>query len=441
MAVANNLGHGDWIDRISREIMPFVEYEGYEYRYPANDIRVMPGYRIEELREASRKLFAVFCKATMICQHCEDRLLQEMEIPQDMIPFLHSMNALNLPTWLARFDFVLNESDEFKMVEINADTPCAVVESYYANELACRNFGKANPNRGCYEGLKDWLTYIYWAASPEIDLKASHFSTVRPFVFSCFEDYKEDYGTTLFLMNAMKAGVGELVPDEAICFESFYGLGIDEANQVITSDGRVAKGIYRLHPMELLIDETSDDGSTIGINMMKGYAEGKFMMFNPPESLIMQSKGFQAFLWALAEREHKSLNADEVHTIRKYMLPTYFEDDCDIGKKKYPDQLWIRKPLWGREGLDISVVDGSGRIQFQKDNLPEEIIRRESRTSIWQKYATQPMIQANTDEGFLNGYQTVSCFMLGGVPSAVYARFSPEAIAGTEAYWLPLGIE
>ncbi len=439
MAISNR--RSDWIDRIDSNIMPFVEYEGYENRYPANDIHVMPGYRIEELREASKKLFGLFCKAVKVCQQCDESLLREMEIPEDIIPFLHRGNAMNLPTWLARFDFVLDGSDEFKMVEINADTPCAVVEAYYANELACRNFGKKNPNQGCCEELKSWLADIYWSASPPIDLKTSGFSMESPFIFSCFEDYKEDYGTTLFLMNAMKAGVGELVPDEAICFESFYGLGIDEANQIITSDGRVAKGIYRLHPMELLIDETSEDGSTIGINMMKGYTAGRFTMFNPPEAIIMQSKGFMAFLWSLAEMEHVSLTADEVYIIRKYMLPTYFEEDCVFGIRKYPGQLWIRKPLWGREGLDISVVDGSGRIQFLKDNLPEEVIRRESRGTIWQRYIEQPDIQANTDEGYLKGFRTLSCFMLGNSPSAIYARFSPEPIAGTEAYWLPVGIQ
>lgn len=41
-------------------------------------------------------------------------------------------------------------------------------------------------------------------------------------------------------------------------------------------------------------------------------------------------------------------------------------------------------------------------------------------------------------EGYLSGYQTVSCFMLGNKPSAVYSRFSPYEIAATEAYWLPM---
>ncbi|SFT42890.1 hypothetical protein SAMN02910356_00600 [Selenomonas sp. GACV-9] len=60
--------------------------------------------------------------------------------------------------------------------------------------------------------------------------------------------------------------------------------------------------------------------------------------------------------------------------------------------------------------------------------------------AMWQKYVNQAKIKVHTDEGHLEGYQTISCFMLGNNASALYSRFSPYAIAATEAYWLPLGI-
>lgn len=53
----------------------------------------------------------------------------------------------------------------------------------------------------------------------------------------------------------------------------------------------------------------------------------------------------------------------------------------------------------------------------------------------------QPAWSLRTDEGLLNGYLTLSCFMLGEKASAVYSRFSPEAIAGTEAYWVPIYVK
>ncbi|SFH68150.1 Glutathionylspermidine synthase preATP-grasp [Selenomonas ruminantium] len=439
MAIANKMR--DWIDAIDRNIMPFVDYEGYDYRYPADDIQILPCHKAEELRRVSQILFNVFQKAVKVCQHCDNEFLKNMEIPEAIIPYLHQKNVLNLPTWFSRFDYVVDRWGQFKMVEINADTPCAVVEAYYANRLACDNFGCRNPNAAEYTALTNWLANIYWRSAPAVDLHSGRVSDKRPFIFACFEDYTEDYGTTRFLMKAMKEGVGRLAPKDAIRFESFYTLRIDETNQIILPDGRAASAIYRLHPMEILIDETTADGESLGTDLMDGYKNSKFTMFNPPEAIIMQSKGFQALIWALAQKEADIFTAKELRTIKAYMLPSYFEEDAEKGIAENPDCLWIKKPLWGREGLGITVVDKNDTVQISRDDIDiDEIVRRDSRTVMWQKYVDQASIKVHTDEGHLEGYQTISCFMLGNSASALYSRFSPYEIAATEAYWLPLGI-
>ena len=440
MAISNK--KSDWIDKIDKSIMPFVNYDGYENRYPANDIHVISESNVDELRNVSQILFGAFSKVVNACQHFDDHVLKELEIPEKIIPYLHFGNVMGIPTWLSRFDFVVDRLGKLKMVEINSDTPCAVVESFFANELACKHFGYRNPNEGAYEDLKQWLADIYWKTSPTMDLKTGSFSADRPFVFSCFEDYIEDYGTTLFLMNAMKKGVGNLIPDDGIRFESFYTLGVDEAGQIVLPDGKTAKGIYRLHPMEILIEETTSEGKSLGTDFMDGYKQGRFTMFNPPEAILMQSKGFQALIWSVAEKKPEVFSFAELKTIKNYMLPSYFEEDIEYGIRQNQGEKWIKKPLWGREGLGISVVDEKGNIQISRDDInTDDVVRRESSNILWQKFVEQKEITANTDEGRLKGFQTVSCFMLGNKPSAVYARFSPYEIAATEAYWLPVGMK
>jgi glutathionylspermidine synthase len=101
---------------------------------------------------------------------------------------------------------------------------------------------------------------------------------------------------------------------------------------------------------------------------------------------------------------------------------------------------WIKKPIWGREGAGIEVLDRNG-VRFGKEVDTEDIVRRDSRDSMYQFFVEQQPCEADTDSGRLTGYKTLSCFMLGKNPSALYARFSPDQIAGTEAYWLPLGIK
>ena len=437
----------DWIDTLDREIFPFVEYPGFENRYPTIELVGMSEARIDELREVSEKLFRIFCRVTEVFQNCSDEFMEDMEIPAGMRPFLHRQNMLGLPTWLSRFDFVFDSQRRLHMVEINADTPCAVIEAFYGNRMACRYYRRKNPNRDSYEELKDWLKYIFDRTySIEVDLQRGRISAEHPFVFSCFEDYVEDRGTTLFLMQALKEAIGSLYPDNMVTFASFYDLGVNPDGSVQLPDGRTAAVLYRLHPMELLIEETAEDGAALGAMFMQGYQEGRFQLFNPPEAIIMQSKGFQALVWSLAhsERADEIFTGDELHTIRTYMLPSYFERDFAVQQAAgfLPPEKWIKKPIWGREGNGIQVVDEADRLVSEK-YVPnaDEVVQRDSDKVLVQKFVAQPSSSLRTDEGLLKGYLTLSCFMLGERASAVYSRFSPEEIAGTEAYWAPIYIK
>lgn len=53
---------------------------------------------------------------------------------------------------------------------------------------------------------------------------------------------------------------------------------------------------------------------------------------------------------------------------------------------------------------------------------------RDSESSLVQQYIPQQKIVTKTDVGILEGYVTLSCFMLGDRPSAIYARFSEEKL-------------
>lgn len=432
----------NWIDRIDRKVMPFVEYPGYEDKYPTVSICKLSKDKIDELREASGKLFQIFCKASKVFQQCSDDFMEDMEIPSHLRPYLRHPNAMNLPTWLSRFDFVLDERrQKIHMVEINADTPCAVVEAFYANKIACNAYSENDPNSESYRELLDWLKKIFMRTyQPKVNLHTGNFDTEHPFLFSCFDDYIEDNATTKFLMDAMKEAVGSMYPPNMIVFESFYNLKVTYDGKIELPDGRTAEAIYRLHPMELLAEERADDGSSLGEAFLDGYINGQFQMFNPPEAIIMQSKGFQALVWALAHRHENIFTLDEISTIKEYMLPSFFEDDFNQTKKSSEEE-WIRKPIWGREGNGISVIKEDNTILEKEVPYPEDIVQKDSSSYLYQQFVRQMQTKAETSSGTYDGYLTISCFMLGDAPSAVYCRFSPEQVAGTEAYWLPLCLE
>ena len=64
--------------------MPFVEYPGYDYRYPAIDTFPISSALASEIKVASEKLYKIFEKVTAVFQSCGDKFLDDMDIPQSM---------------------------------------------------------------------------------------------------------------------------------------------------------------------------------------------------------------------------------------------------------------------------------------------------------------------------------------------------------------------
>ena len=428
----SNTHRETYIDALDPSIFTYIQYADYADRYPTHTVHAFSQSFYDELRRASAGLFRIFCKAAAVLQNAPDDFVRAMDLPRELLPYLRIPNAFRLPTWLSRFDFVLDKKGHIRMVEINADTPCFIVESFYANGVAAAYHGRRDPNAGARAQLRDFLTQLHARlCAPAVDLSRRTIQD-RPFVFSCFDDYPEDLATTRFLMEQMQEGV----PHGDIRFLSFYEMEIDERG-IPLADNIYTSALYRLHPMEILIDERTADGEPLGALFLDLYKEGKFALMNPPEAILLQNKSFMALVYALARTE-QFLTAEECALVRRYLVPSYFEDDFDALR----DGRYIRKEIWGREGRNVRVVQKHGSehtTAFEKKiDYADEVICRESRAAMYQDFIRQPRFVHTVDSGTIEGCLTLSCFMLFGTPSAVGARFSPAEIAGTEAYFVPL---
>ena len=321
---------------------------------------------------------------------------------------------------------MLDGNNQLKCVEINADTPCAVIEAYYANAIAADYIHKKNPNESSNKQLRMLLRKITGCQSQFNYRPGFGKIESRPFVFSCFDDYIEDLSTTNYIMSQLDSDIDAE-------FVSFYDLAVNDRG-ILLPDSRYAGILYRLHPLELLIEETAPDGYALGTKMLNLYKENKYTMFNPPESIIIQSKGFQALVWALYE-SHEFFTDIERSIIEKYMIPSYFEDN----KEKLSGFSYIRKPIWGREGNNIELYNYFGTLIENKTlNTYNEVVERQSNAYLYQKFIESQTESIETDSGMQSGYMTYSCFMTGEEASAVYSRFSPDKICGIESYWVPL---
>ena len=192
--------------------------------------------------------------------------------------------------------------------------------------------------------------------------------------------------------------------------------------------------------MELLIDETTADGEPLGEMFLDLYNEYRFNLFNPPEAIILQNKSFMSLVYALY-LTNQFFTGPERDIIERYLTPSYFESDFP----NLDDGLYIQKEIWGREGRNIQVVQKRGNraeLYMEKfvDNY-DDIVCRDSKKVMYQDFIKQKHFSHTVDSGTKEGCLTLSCFMLGDQASAVGCRFSPEEIAGTEAYFVPLLVD
>ena len=225
-----------YIDALDPTIFTYIQYGDYADRYPTHTVQEFPQEFYDEMRRASAGLFRIFCKAAQVLQNAPDDFARAMDLPRELLPYMRIPNAFGLPTWLSRFDFVLDEKGHIRMVEINADTPCFIVESFYANGVAAEHFGRRDPNAGARTQLRDFLTQIHARlAAPVADLTQGTLPP-RPFVFSCFDDYPEDLANTRFLMQLMQEGA----PHGDIRFRSFYEMEIDARGIPLTDNSYAA---------------------------------------------------------------------------------------------------------------------------------------------------------------------------------------------------------
>lgn len=413
-----------YVDKLDRKIFPYVECEGYEDVYPTYSSCSFPKEFYEELSFASKELFQIFEKTFNIFRNCSYDFLEQMEMPKKIYDFLTIENNLDKPSFLSRFDFIVDGDNNLHVIELNADTPCALVEAYYANKIANDFLNKRDANEPFYNDLVTMFKQIFI-------MNRENLPDGSNICFSCFMEYVEDAGNTKFLYESAKKALEEMHYNYNVFFIDFKELSLDSEG-LILPNGEYARFLFRLHPVELLIAEDNDLGVDL-FNLVKNH---KLVMMNPIESIVIQNKGFLALVWSL-HNNSSFYTEEEEQIIEKYIPPTFFSDES------LKHDWYVKKPIWGREGHGIKLYDKDNLIEEKELAENEEcyIIERDSNTYVYQKFIDSKICTAHVGKGEIEGLLTISCFVLNGNPSAYFCRFSEDNIAGIEAYCIPLSVE
>lgn len=379
----------NWVDDIDRDIIPYIKEPEWKYSYPTKTAISISKEEKEYVEHQARVIFNAMNK-TVKCV----RNLPEFE------KFNFIASKFDCTAHLARMDFVKDVFNNFKLVEINADTPCAIPESFYGNFIYTKD-----------EESKQYINGELAQVFARLSTNNDDF-----FVFAANKEYQEDWYNAKYLHENLKRYFPELKSE----LVSLSDLEIFDDG--VYFSGKKIDILYRLHPVEMLMEDVSDDGYPVGRKLIELHNEGKVVLVNSPEAIIMQDKRLFAIMTNFDNR-FGFYTREELLAIYRMIPLTSTDKRLNLSEKV------IAKPIYGREGYGISVFN-----KFEAHTIEDK-----DEEYIYQSFIEQPTVEAETVEGDkLTGYVTYSVFLLNGEPTAWYARFSPKEICDEEALWIPI---
>lgn len=242
-----------------------------------------------------------------------------------------------------RFDLVLGLDAaslvrEVKALEFNADTPTFLCELghqwLWLEEM--RRERKLPQDADQFNAFDVALQCRFELIGIEYGLTNSE----RVMHFVAVDDTPEDVDTCLLLM-AIAQSVGITTK-----FTPLEAFGVDVDGYPVDQDDWRMTHIFKLYPWENLFKEIQ---SLQTWGLLDRIVEGSVKFVEPAWKALLSNKG----IWSLMYREFPQ---------SKYLLPSYFESDLSSGSATVQNQIHVRKPLIGREGASVSIVDPDPRI-------------------------------------------------------------------------------
>lgn len=141
----------------------------------------------------------------------------------------------------------------------------------------------------------------------------------------------------------------------------------------------------------------------------------------------MKKKGFYAWVWSLAEDKEALITDQARQTIKKHMLPTYFE-------KPQSFKDYVVKPIFGREGNCVDIYKNN-HLLF-KDEEHEATHYYDQQPKIYQQYIEMPELTVETWDGPYTGKWLIGSYMIGGVSCGLYHRVG-HIVTGSQSLYIP----
>jgi glutathionylspermidine synthase len=260
---------------------------------------------IDTLESATNQLAEM---ALAAAQHMIDRkLYSRLAIPESAVPLIENSWEHDVPSLYGRFDLAYCGANPPKLLEYNADTPTSLLEAAVTQWYWLED---THPDCDQFNSIHERLIALWRELAPSLPASRIDF-------FSA--DEEEDRMTATYLLDtAQQAGLsGETFLAEQI--------GWNGAN-FTAPDGRPLTSVFKLYPWEWLIGE----------EFGKYISQSSLIWVEPAWKMLLSNKGLLPVMWELYP-EHPNLLA--------------------AGWTEPRTGSWVKKPLLGREGANITLHD------------------------------------------------------------------------------------
>ncbi|MCW8127136.1 glutathionylspermidine synthase family protein [Microbulbifer halophilus] len=251
----------------------------------------------------------------------DDELMRRFCIPESHWDFVRTSWRNGDPSLYSRLDLAYSGKGPAKLYENNADTPTSLYET----------------------GFWQWLWLQDNVDRRALPLQADQFNSLqeklvnrfrdlqfltpgRAMHFACCKDTEEDRGTVQYLEDCAREA-------ELDChFVYVEDIGRDAEGRFTDLEDRVITWMFKLYPWEFMFRE--EYGDYLGSNNIR--------WLEPPWKAILSNKALLPMLWQMFPN-HPNL------------LPAFFEDELDRAGEH---EALVKKPIFAREGANISIVRG-----------------------------------------------------------------------------------
>ena len=315
----------------------------------------------------------------------DEEYLQRLKIPQGYWDLIRDSWHNDQQSLYGRLDLCFDGRNPARLLEYNADTPTSIFES----------------------AVFQWTWLEQAIERAIIPKRADQYNSIHEQLIEAWKklggarhlhlagmlESTEDSGTLAYLEDtAQQAGLATTMLD-------IEDIGLAENHHFVDLDSRPIELAFKLYPWEWMFHD--EFGAEI--------AKASTRWIEPPWKAILSNKGMLPLLWEMF-RGHPNL------------LPAYFEDDP---KAAGLGTSFVRKPLFSREGANVTLVSaGSTLVEQQGPYGAEGFIR--------QVLAPLP--------NFSGQYAVVGSWLVDHTPCGLSVREDENPITGNTSRFLPHAI-